>query len=100
MGAQGNAENLIEPLPSTSSHGYRPSAPGPKGGKEEAQVEAFDSITKQLFYGCEMPWVLSDHHCIQSCTDCCALWRLQYDALSANRWNCKIDRRLFISKEG
>lgn len=40
---------------------------------------------EQLLYGCEMPWMPSDHHRLQPCTDRGAVRQLQRDA-SCQQW--------------
>ena len=51
----------------------------------QAQAVAFDPVTEWLLHGSQVPLRPADHHRLQPCPDCRALWQLQRDALSAHR---------------
>ena len=55
--------------------------------KIQNNPQTFKACTpkEQLLYGCEMPWMPSDHHRLQPCTDRGAVRQLQRDA-SCQQW--------------
>merc|ERR1712189_131801 len=67
--------------------------------ERKAQAEAFGSTPQQLFYGCQVPRLLQDHHCLFTCPDSCCLCRMCSCSLPANWRPCSFDGRMLVPQE-
>merc|ERR1712183_1151696 len=77
----------------------RSSTPECGGGKETAQVLPFGAITQLLLHGCEMPWLLQDHHRVLTCSDSSVVCVMLHCFMPAHWWPCKVNRRMFVQEE-
>merc|ERR1711997_32070 len=67
--------------------------------EEETQVEEACATSQLLLHGCQVPRMLQDHNCFQSCTDCCLMCWLFDCPLSAHWRQGTAHRRLFLQEE-
>lgn len=59
----------------------RSATPRPGTGTPNAQIEATCTVTQLIFHGHQMPWMLSNYNCFQSCADGCDVWQLQHSSV-------------------
>merc|ERR1711997_528918 len=65
----------------------------------ETQVEEAFAASQLLLHGRQVPRMLQDHHCFQSCTNCCSVRWLLHSSLSAHWWPSKAHRRMLLQEE-
>ncbi|TNN02623.1 hypothetical protein fugu_010110 [Takifugu bimaculatus] len=74
-------------------------APEPRGGKEETQEKTTCAVSKLLFYGCQMPRLLQNHHSVQSRSNRRVVCRLLHGPLSAYGRESSAHGRMFVQEE-
>merc|ERR1712083_1177754 len=69
--------------------------PRPEDEKRKHKLKAC-ATSQLILHGCQVPRMLQDHNCFQSCTNCCSVRWLLHSPLSAHWWPGKAHRRMFL----